>query len=103
MKETTKAEIEVMQDFIDGRPIQARDRTGSAWADVEKPLWNWQYFEYRTKKIKYTVHLSAKHYHDLRSASFLQYEDAEKFGKLMLNQFNPPVEWESYSIKEEQQ
>ena len=46
----TKQKIEVLQAYLDGKPIQIG--TGSQWVDYtegSEPLWKWSSFNYRVK------------------------------------------------------
>ena len=41
----TSAQIEVMQAFVNGKPIQFKGING--WANTSNPTWNWAKVEYR--------------------------------------------------------
>ena len=59
MNETVKEYIEVMNGYLEGKPIQSRVRTaGSTWIDVNfEPSWSWGDYEYRIKPITMKDHL----------------------------------------------
>ncbi len=48
---TTKQKIEVMQAFVDGKPIQYKGNDKwSTWKDMPvEPTWDWNYFDFRIK------------------------------------------------------
>lgn len=49
---TTQEKIDVMQAYLDGKPIQIRNRAVvSEWTDLEvkEPSWNWNTYVYRVK------------------------------------------------------
>jgi hypothetical protein len=48
-KEQTKEAIKVMQAFVDGKEVQARDVGLERWNAVIIPRWNLEDFEYRIK------------------------------------------------------
>ena len=65
----TKQKIEVMQAWLDGKPIQ-RERKGLAdWADwsaTNEPVWCWSDFNYRIKP-------------PVRKVKLLAYVDCDQF------------------------
>lgn len=51
----TREYIEIMQAYIDDKPIQARRKGEDEWHTLkghEIPLWNWEQCEYRIKEVK---------------------------------------------------
>ena len=49
-RETAKA-IEVMQAFVDGKPVECLERFGGnkRWYPLDNANWNWHGFDYRVK------------------------------------------------------
>lgn len=45
---TTQEQIAVMQAFVDGKPIQYKDKI-DGWRDCYHPLWDWNITEFRIK------------------------------------------------------
>lgn len=54
----TKAMIQIMQAYEDGKQIEAKLLSDPDWYSVEKPLWDWDSFVYRIKTTKKPVDLS---------------------------------------------
>ena len=58
--EETKQAIAVMQAYLDGKPIEMRNRDlMSQWLSADTSKWNWFNWEYRVKRevVKYRVAL----------------------------------------------
>lgn len=53
-KETTKKQIEVMQAYVNGMPIESKLATAgdACWKYSESPFWNWYGFDYRVIKTE---------------------------------------------------
>ena len=55
----TKEKIEIMQAWIDGKPIQCFYKNINAWGDIDhEPSWAFEKFDYRIKpkqKVKKTI------------------------------------------------
>ena len=55
MAKTIKEMIEVMEWFESGGDVECVEKGYSRWFAVEKPIWNWNVFDYRIKKLKQKV------------------------------------------------
>lgn len=48
--ERTKEMIEIMQAYVDGKPIEFRDNS-RVWMYVQSPVWDWNAYDYRIAQI----------------------------------------------------
>lgn len=46
----TQPKIEVMQAFLDGKPIESRSRANNNWGDCRMPNWDWGLCDFRIKQ-----------------------------------------------------
>lgn len=52
----TEDKIKVMQAYIDGRPIEYRNKSTDSWWSAPKiPSWNWYEYDYRIILIPYSI------------------------------------------------
>ena len=47
----TQEKIEVMQDFVNGRPIEYRRDGAKNWEPCLVPVWDWMNYDYRAKQL----------------------------------------------------
>lgn len=78
-KEQTKACIEVMQAYVDGKEIQLRANPHNEWLLTNSPLWDWAAWEYRIKPAPKIIYVNE--YVDYVSA-YLMEKDARNVGTL---------------------
>ena len=55
MAKTIKEMIEVMEWFDKGGDVECVEKGYSRWFAAEKPIWNWNAFDYRIRKLKQKV------------------------------------------------
>ena len=56
--EQTKAAIEVMQAYVDGKTVEVSNSNVNNWMEVAgtiSPVWNWDEFRYRIKPEPRTI------------------------------------------------
>lgn len=57
-KEQTKACIEVMQAYVDGKEIQLRTNQHNEWLTINSPSWDWAAWEYRIKPAPKIIYVN---------------------------------------------
>ena len=80
-KEKTKAAIEIMQAFLDGKTIQVRRRgCKSGWVTCcVDPWWDWHLNDYRVKPEKHVRYINQYSDRRTQSRSYTTREEADKY------------------------
>ena len=75
--ELTKEHIVVEQAFVDGKEIQANNKTtlGLSWSDADCPGWDWKTYEFRVKRVPREVWRN--HYRDDMKATHETRQEAD--------------------------
>ena len=74
--------IAVMQAFIDGKPIEWKNRNESSWQDLTgNPIWDWYKLEYRVKPQDiYRVYKSPEEcFNDLRCDGWIKRKEGTTY------------------------
>lgn len=45
-----RQKINVMQAFLDGKPVEVQGLHSDVWTDIDDPVWNWDLCDYRIKQ-----------------------------------------------------